>query len=107
MKSLDEFYTWVQSRPPEQITYKEIYDYLSTDKGTLEKVEAALEYYANWRNWDLPPGRTYDDSEWNVIKKDSEKMDYEEADGNTYRNSIGGKRAREALALLKAAKGDG
>lgn len=72
--------------------------HLSTDKGTLEKVEAALEFYSEMKHMTFKV----------IGERFSEKFikSYRYISLRFISNSVeNGFKAREALALLKAAKG--
>ena len=66
----------------------------------IEQMKKALEFYANWRNWNWEEDRVGDDSKLTNIKNDFEKIQYVENDGDTYTNVFGGKLARYTLTKL-------
>lgn len=70
-----------------------------------EKLLKALEFYAQWKSWDWATEKVYDNTELTNIKKDSELLRYVENDGSKQENKFGGKRAREAIAENKKARG--
>lgn len=70
----------------------------------IAKMEEALNFYGNWKNWYWEESRVGDDSKLTNIKNDHSVINYLEEDGLEYKNIFGGKLAREVLNVLKEYK---